>query len=312
MSQAKQVQLNWKDDGRPRVLLLVETDGWAFSRIAARVVGRFSGTYQFRTLVFRDLRWTQNAEADLVISFWWAATSAARRFVKCGQIVTCVYDPFSWRQNLLLFRRDCEHSHALVAANEDIARQLRTEQLLPRRPVFLCEDGVDTEEFQPAPLPRDLVVSWSGNSFSGGGTIKGVELIEEACRREGVVLLTADREINPIPHDRIAEELYYRSSAGLYASKAEGTPNPLLETMACGRPVAITPVGLAPKLIKDGENGVFINDRSVDGVVEALRKLKSMDREAAGRAARAAVEPFDWRHKLESWSEVLDLAGKKA
>jgi glycosyltransferase involved in cell wall biosynthesis len=81
--------------------------------------------------------------------------------------------------------------------------------------------------------------------------------------------------------------------------------------MACGRPVAITPVGLAPKLIRDGENGVLIYDRSVDGVAEALCRLRSMDREAAGRKARAAVEPFDWRYKLENWRDVLNLAEKR-
>jgi len=311
MRPEKDVQLTWDSDDRPKVLLLIETEGWAFSRIAARVAEHFSDLYQFRTLVFRDLRWTKGAQADLVISFWWTATSAARRFVKCERRVTCIYDPFSWRHNLILFRRDCKHSCALVAANDDIAHQLKTESLLPRLPVFLCEDGVDTEAFKPTPLPSDLVVSWSGNSFSGGGIVKGLELIKAACKQEGITLLTADREVNPLPHDRIAEDLYHRSSAGVYASQAEGTPNPLLETMACGRPVAITPVGLAPKLIRDGENGVFINDRSVDGVVDALRRLGSMDREMAGRAARQAVESFDWKHKLENWREVLHLAKQK-
>ena len=308
MRPKKDTQLTWESDERPRVLLLIETEGWAFSRIAARVTKHFSNLYQFRTLVFRDLRWFKGAQADLVISLWWTATSAARRFVECKRRVTCVYDAFSWRHNLMLFRRECEHSCALVAANEDIERQLSVEPLLKRRPVFLCEDGVDTKAFKPAPLPSDLVVSWCGNSFSGGGVIKGLELIEKACKRESVALLTADREVNPLPHDRIAEELYYKSSAGIYASTAEGTPNPLLEMMACGRPVAITPVGLAPKLIKDGENGILIYDRSVDGIANALRRLRLMDREAAGRAARQAVEPFDWKHKLENWRDVLRLA----
>lgn len=214
---------------------------------------------------------------------------------------------FSWRNNPLFYRA-AGLSHLLVAANPDIAKQLTSDSKLSKMKVITCEDGVDTEMFHPSPLPEELTASWCGNSASGGGLLKGLDLARAACEREGVRLLTADREVNPIPHDRITNELYARSSFGLYPSSGEGTPNPLLETMACGRPVVITPVGLAPWLIQDGVNGVIIGERTVDGVAEAIRKVRTMNLVEAGRLARAAVEPFDWKHKVRCWSEALQLA----
>ena len=66
------------------------------------------------------------------------------------------------------------------------------------------------------------------------------ELIEEGYPIE---LKFADRKEGYIPHEKMPE---YYNSIDLYicASKNEGTPNPVLESMASGVPVVSTNVGI--------------------------------------------------------------------
>jgi glycosyltransferase involved in cell wall biosynthesis len=97
---------------------------------------------------------------------------------------------------------------------------------------------------------------------------------------------------------RTQEEMleFYRSlDVYVCASRSEGTPNPCLEAAACGLPVITTPVGNMPGLIREGENGFFV-ERNVADIAERLRMLRDDPglRLRLGRSARASVEPWDW------------------
>ena len=55
----------------------------------------------------------------------------------------------------------------------------------------------------------------------------------------------------------------------------EGLPMTVLEAMAASRPVIATRVGAIPSVIKDGENGLLVDPRDVDGLRNALARLLS-------------------------------------
>ncbi len=59
-------------------------------------------------------------------------------------------------------------------------------------------------------------------------------------------------------------------------SLSEGLPIVLLEAMAAGVPVVVTPVGGIPKLIKDGETGFVVQPKDVDGLADAIKKMIEM------------------------------------
>ncbi|HDX2677011.1 TPA: glycosyltransferase, partial [Escherichia coli] len=67
----------------------------------------------------------------------------------------------------------------------------------------------------------------------------------EQLQSEGlnIELVLADRQLGFIPHDEMVK---YYSQIDVYVcpSKIEGTPNPVLESMACGVPVISTDVGV--------------------------------------------------------------------
>jgi glycosyltransferase involved in cell wall biosynthesis len=58
----------------------------------------------------------------------------------------------------------------------------------------------------------------------------------------------------------------------------------MIEAMACGTPVLVTPRGSAPEIVEDGVTGFVRGD--VDGLVKAVAHIGSLDR----RACRATVE----------------------
>lgn len=87
---------------------------------------------------------------------------------------------------------------------------------------------------------------------------------------------------------------YYSASDCLVlASSNEGTPNVLLEAMACGTPVVATAVGGIPEIVTCPECGVLVRSRSASGIVEGIRTLRAAypDRDNT----RAYAERFDWK-----------------
>lgn len=72
-------------------------------------------------------------------------------------------------------------------------------------------------------------------------------------------------------------------------SYTEGLPRVVGEAMARGLPVVTTAVGGLPDLIDHGENGLLVQPRTVDNVVEQVDRLKD-DPDLRRRLATAGVE----------------------
>lgn len=83
--------------------------------------------------------------------------------------------------------------------------------------------------------------------------------------------------------------LFADSAIFALPSLVESLPNSMIEAMAAGRPVVVTPVGGIPGVIRDGENGLIIPPRDPERLAEALGRLLSDPglRDRLGRAARA-------------------------
>jgi glycosyltransferase involved in cell wall biosynthesis len=75
-------------------------------------------------------------------------------------------------------------------------------------------------------------------------------------------------------------------------SWAEGTPNAILEALACARPVVATAVGGVPALVHDPALGILVPPKDADSLARALD-------EALGRAW--SVERFVELGGRRSW-----------
>jgi glycosyltransferase involved in cell wall biosynthesis len=77
-------------------------------------------------------------------------------------------------------------------------------------------------------------------------------------------------------------------------SRIEGVPLAMLEAMAAGVPVIVTPVGDIPDVIKDHENGIFVKPHDIEGLGDAISALLDSPetRRNLAEKARLTVQEF--------------------
>lgn len=108
--------------------------------------------------------------------------------------------------------------------------------------------------------------------------------------------------------------LYEGADVFVLPSHAEGLPNAMIEAMATGLPVVVTPVGSIPDFIVDNVNGLLVPPRNVPALTSALTLLCRMpdERERLGRAAEAlARERFDVERAAEALASLVDTAARE-
>ncbi|HEV7667399.1 MAG TPA: glycosyltransferase family 4 protein [Thermoanaerobaculia bacterium] len=202
-----------------------------------------------------------------------------------------------------------EFARAVFANNRLLLEEFGP-QLGP--PIYYTPNGVDTGFFRPAEvrppsLSGLLRVGWAGSLTNHGSEHRGVhEVIAPAVEAAGAELRLAVREEKWRNREEMLE--FYRSlDVYVCASRSEGTPNPCLEAAACGLPVITTRVGNMPELIREGENGYFI-ERDVDDLAAKLGRLRDDPelRLRMGQAARSAIEAaWDWPRQAARYETML-------
>lgn len=98
------------------------------------------------------------------------------------------------------------------------------------------------------------------------------------------------------------DDFYQDADVLVLTSDREGTPNVVLEAMACGIPVVATRVGGLPALVRHGETGYLVDPNDEGALTKAVLDLvENPDRRTAfGRSAREFVESHYNLAHLES------------
>lgn len=79
----------------------------------------------------------------------------------------------------------------------------------------------------------------------------------------------------------------------VHASLRDGMPNALLEAMACGKPVVVTPVGGMAEVVEDRANGLVVPVDDADALRRAIETLlddASLRENLAANARRDVIE----------------------
>ena len=102
--------------------------------------------------------------------------------------------------------------------------------------------------------------------------------------------------------------IYNNADVFVMPSLNEGMSNNLLEALASGLPVLMTPTGGAEELVRDGENGYLIKMHDVDSIVEKLQVLieNSEMCDAFGNASRKIAEGMNWAHAAEEYVNLYN------
>jgi glycosyltransferase involved in cell wall biosynthesis len=101
---------------------------------------------------------------------------------------------------------------------------------------------------------------------------------------------------------------YHTLDVSLVASRQEGGPKAVLESMAAGVPLVSTRVGQATELVSDGENGLLADVDDVDALAGAVLRLydDSALRSALTRAGRLTAESHADERLDAMWAGLLD------
>jgi len=91
-------------------------------------------------------------------------------------------------------------------------------------------------------------------------------------------------------------------------SYTEGLPNIMLEALSCGTPVLVTPVGVMPDIIRDGETGFIMKDNSPECIAENIfRVLSSPDLGKVTINGRWIVEKnFTFERTSQIWKNLIN------
>jgi len=101
---------------------------------------------------------------------------------------------------------------------------------------------------------------------------------------------------------------YHALDAYLVASRQEGGPKAVLESMATGVPLVATRVGQTSELVSDGENALLAEVDDVEALAEAVRRIydDAELRVSLRTAGRPTAEAYaDERLDLR-WAELLE------
>ena len=108
------------------------------------------------------------------------------------------------------------------------------------------------------------------------------------------------------PHGRIGE--YFRAAdASALPSYWEGCPNAVVESLACGTPVAATPVGSVPEILHPGRNGIIVPMRDSRSLAQALGDM--LDR--TWNADELSEGVSSWTDVAAKYHQVLQAVGKR-
>lgn len=209
-------------------------------------------------------------------------------------------------------------SHAFVAVSDDLRCFAAQVLSLPAKQVRVVPNGVDLAAFAPNTQASSRIRSSLGVS-SGDVVIVAVGALEPVKGHTALIEAMAQVCQNaPAAKLWIVGEGYLRgeleglvNSRGLkdsiaflgwrtdihdviaaadlsvLASKSEGMPLAVMESMACARPVVATRVGGLPELIEHEVSGLLVQPEDVGQLATALQALVSQPqrRQALGAAA---------------------------
>jgi len=228
------------------------------------------------------------------------------------------------RQMIKWAARHSAHMITVCQALKDVLLELGT----PDDRVTVLRNGVDLALFRPEDRPAARArYRLTGFSLASVGhlidrkghdlvisalpQLPGVQLLiagsgpnEHALRALAQALGVADRVqfLGSLPQVELCG-LYNAADALVLASSREGWANVLLEAMACGTPVVASNVWGTPEVVATSDAGQLMHQRSADGVVQAVGRLRAQLPDRAG--TRRYAEGFDWQSTTQGQLQIF-------
>lgn len=217
----------------------------------------------------------------------------------------------------------------IVALNEWMESKCRRERAFAQSRVTVIPNGVDLAVFSPldrreARRSLDLPLDKRIFLFVSQRTEirrKGLDLVRSAldslCEEQRFLLVTvgggrgADGEgtlhWGPTSDQEELVRLYAAADALLLPSREDNQPNVMVEALCCGTPVISSSNGGMRELIRDGLNGVLMDETSPEAVARSMREILDGTRAFDRRRIRdLAAVSFDMRRQARGYLELYE------
>ena len=283
-----------------QVLIIIDQHGWAFD-FAARGIQKYSN----HKITIK--RWNQISPLDInydilfamhVATGWNNIQDKTRRLLeaKIPQICIGIRSPghTGYIKDVMKqypSRRIGDIRWACVS--NEIYNDMK--RVYPSAQIYLTQNGVDTEIFQPLVVnPNRFQIGWAGNSSRPE---KRLEILTALAFPLKIQSKWGEKFFIP---DRSRDEMvqFYKSiDCYVAASKSEGMPQTILEAGASALPIVSTPAGDIPYFL-DKDWLVPLNP-ATQIISEMNAKLKLLEKDIE---LRKAVGQRNLSETLKSWT----------
>lgn len=332
---------------RIKLALVVDVENWAFANIANNFKRELSEDFDIDIIAMSRINnnaavmWLVLKEYDVIHFFCRGLTISYteeyikpliqemggnieqlyNNFVKGKVLTTCVYDHLFLQGADIAFTEKLFKKIDNYYVSSNKLKQIYDSLDIVNKPKCVITDGIDLEKFYPINLERlansenrPIRIGWVGNSNWVNNTMdyKGLNTIikpsVEQLKQEGfnIELFTSDRMDKLIP---INEMVNYYAQIDIYicASIAEGTPNPVLEAMACGIPIITTDVGIVNEALGEKQRKFILKDRSTEELKEKIRAIllnKSILQELSNENLES-IKKWEWKYKARDFKKFI-------
>ena len=342
-----------------KIALIIDVEDWAFANIARQLQNYLSDEFDFfvipTTVIDNINQIFMLARECQIVHFFWresllmigskyfqshveslgiSQSEFEKTFILSKHITTSIYD------HLFLDKESIQHRQNLFrerisgySVSSKKLNEIYSDISSYPKPLVVTQDGIDLNIFKPINIDRlneisnrELIIGWVGNSmwsshledFKGLHTILNPAI--ERLKLQGFKISTyyADTQERFIPHDQMAE-YYSKIDVLICVSKIEGTPNPILEAMACGVPVITNDVGIVREAFGELQSEFILPSRSINSLCIMIINFLN-NPELASKLSLENVEKiqkWDWKIQAEKFrtffKKILtkDLEDKK-
>lgn len=326
-----------------KILLVVDNENWAFYNIASNFQKELKNVFDIDIVAMERLNgnvadlFILAKDYDLIHIFWrgllldfdidftrtyiYNMGLSVDEFVGCYVknkiITTAVYDHKLLDEdtinNYSKYIKDYYTSSTLLKKEYEKLK-------LEKYPSTVITDGIDLNLFKPIEKrfenikKRTVIIGWVGNSkWDGNNDHKGLNTIIrpaiEQLIKEGynIKLEVADSSVKLRNREEMVE---YYNGIDLYVccSISEGTPNPILESFACGIPVITTDVGIVRDLFGAKQEKYIMKERTVNElkqkIIYFLNNLDKVEEISSENIKR--IKKWSWKYKAKDFKEFIE------
>lgn len=272
-----------------RLLICYDCAGWAYHKRALALAKYAPSGWTVEISSWAGMPWDDLDAFDLVFSLEYAAATATRRHLKKYRKPPPLVISYNVDQS-----RNTERWPAVYSAADFVICNSKKMFDWVSRPNKICaiSNGIDLEIYRPI-VPwkeRERKAVWCGSSTSRKGKnyqevlVPATPILTDelniSCHFRAINEITKDEDI-VYPSEKQVE--WYNTAKFIaWPSRADGSPNTLIEAVACGCIPVTTECGCVNEFATP-ENSFIVPMNSVEGFVDGFRAAlaKSDDELAA-------------------------------